>query len=60
MLLAIARFVAHKYVPSHRKRYKMFYIGGFIMKSIVFLRRSICVKKELPTFFTGRKMRPVI
>jgi hypothetical protein len=34
MFLAVATFAAHKYVPSHRKPYKMFYIGGFIMKTI--------------------------
>jgi len=28
--LAIATFAVHKYVPAHRKRYKMFYIRDFI------------------------------
>jgi hypothetical protein len=31
-LLAIATFTEHKFVPFDRKPYKMFYIGGFIMK----------------------------
>ena len=34
--IAVATFTDHKYVPSHRKRYKMFYIGGFIMKTFNF------------------------
>ena len=33
-LFAVATFSAHKYIPSHRKPYKMFYIGSFIMKHI--------------------------
>lgn len=31
--LAIATFADHKICPFYRKPYKMFYIGGFIMKT---------------------------
>ncbi len=32
-LSTVTTFVGYKYVPSHRKPYKMFSIGGFIMKT---------------------------
>jgi len=32
--IVVAMFVVHKYVISHGKPYKMFYVEGFIMKTI--------------------------
>ena len=34
MFIAVVTFTGHKSVPFNRKPYKMFYIGGFIMKTI--------------------------
>ena len=33
-LFAVSTFADHKSIPFNRKPYKMFYIGGFIMKTI--------------------------
>jgi len=48
--IAIATLISYKYVPSHKKPYKIFYIGGFIMKTIkefysivLYLSKYFCV-----------------